>query len=75
MFIFKQNSYPIAAKIITAFCVKRTVNLKQVANAMTGKAKADSNYRKLQRFFSLADFCYNEVARYIVSLFVTTQRK
>ena len=59
----------LLAQMITAFCAIRTVNLKQVANAITGKAKSDSNYRKLQRFFALTELCYNELARYIVRLF------
>ena len=59
----------LLSQIICAICSINTVNLKKVANTFGGKASTDSNYRKLQRFFASADFCYDELARYIVILF------
>ena len=47
----------------------RTVNLKQIANTMRDSAKPESNYRRLQRFFSSYNFCYDELARLLVGLF------
>lgn len=59
----------LLAQIIVAICSINTVNLKKIANVLGGKSSANSNYRKLQRFFSSAKIGYDELARYIVRLF------
>ena len=60
--------------LVSLFAV-RTVNLKQIANAVRGKAKADSNYRRLQRFFSSFDMCFDDISYFIVRLFFNEQAK
>ncbi|MCF6764805.1 IS4 family transposase, partial [Thiotrichales bacterium 19S3-7] len=37
--------------LLIALMMVQTVNLKKLANAMPLKAKVDSTYRRLQRFF------------------------
>lgn len=57
------------AQLMVAFCAVRTVNLKQVVNAIQSRATADSRYRQLQRFFASTDICFDGIARFIVRLF------
>jgi hypothetical protein len=49
------------------FAVK-TVNLKEIALAIPSKAKIDSRYRRLQRFFSLFKIDFVQIARWIFKL-------
>jgi hypothetical protein len=58
----------LLAQLIVAFCALRTVNLKQVVNAIHSNATADSRYRQLQRFFASTDICFDSIARFIVRL-------
>ncbi len=59
----------LLAQLMVAFCAVRTVNLKQVVNAIHSSATADSRYRQLQRFFASTDICFDGIARFIVRLF------
>ena len=59
----------LLAQLMVAFCAVRTVNLKQVANAIHGMATAESKYRRLQRFFESANICFDSVARLIARIF------
>ena len=63
----------LLSQILMAFFAVRTVNLKQVANAISGDAKTDSRYRRLQRFFSSTDICYDQIARLIVLIFLMSR--
>ena len=53
---------------ILAVLTLTTVNLKKLANALNGKAKRNSNYRRLQRFFKAFDLDQTQIANLIVSL-------
>lgn len=55
--------------LLVALMMVQTVNLKKLANAMPLKVKADSIYRRLQRFFSEFQIDYIKLAQLIVSLF------
>ena len=44
----------------------RSVNLTKIAVAMPGKAKADSKYKRLQRFFAKFNFSMDDIAKLIV---------
>ena len=59
----------LLAQLMVAFCAIRTVNLKQVVNAIHSNATADSRYRQLQRFFASTDICFDGVSQFIVRLF------
>lgn len=62
-------------KMLIALMMVHTVNLKKLACAIFGDAKADSNYRRLQRFFSEFRMDYNALAKLIVSIFKFNQGK
>ncbi len=47
---------------IAALLKVRTVNLAKIAAAMPGKAKTDSKYKRLQRFFAGFDFSMEGIA-------------
>jgi len=51
---------------ILALLKTRTVNLTKIAVAMPGKAKTDSKYKRLQRFFAGFDMCMESIAKLIV---------
>ena len=59
-------------KFISAFILSliklTTVNFTKLANALNGKAKKKSNYRRIQRFFAEFDFSYDLVADLILHL-------
>ncbi len=51
---------------IVALLKVRTVNLTKIAVAMPGKAKKDSKYKRLQRFFAKFNFSMDDIAKLIV---------
>ncbi len=51
---------------IVALLKVRSVNLTKIAVAMPGKAKTDSKYKRLQRFFAGFNFCMDSIAKLIV---------
>ena len=55
--------------LLGLFAVK-TVNLKEIALSMGGKAIKDSRYRRLQRFFAQFKLDFTQIARWIFSLYV-----
>lgn len=77
-FSSKKNFVKFIAGFICALITVRSVNLMEIAQAMEGKAKQESNYKKIQRYFrsllipesSWADFllsCYPQ-HRFVLSL-------
>jgi hypothetical protein len=60
-------------KMLVALMMVQTVNLQKLACALFGEAKINSNYRRLQRFFSQFRLDYNQVAKMIISLFKLNQ--
>ena len=54
--------------LLSLFAVK-TVNLKEIALSMGGKACVDSRYRRLQRFFALFQIDFTQIARWTFSLY------
>ncbi len=61
-------------KMLLALFVTRTVNLSELAVAMSSKAQVSSRYRRLQRFFSEHEFNYDMIARFIFHLFFSKKR-
>lgn len=57
----------LALFLIALFRVK-TVNLAELATAFMGKAKPESNYKRLQRFFGEFEFNYYTLAKLVVNL-------
>ena len=61
------------AKILVALIMVQTTNLKKIACALlSANSSTESNYRRLQRFFSGFRMDYNAVARLIAHLFKLT---
>ena len=56
------------AQFLIALIQVRTVNLAEIATAMSGKAKTRSKYKRLQRFFKDFELNYIEVAHAVLSL-------
>ncbi len=57
----------LALFLIAVYRVK-TVNLAQIATAFPGRAKAESNYKRLQRFFRAFELDYDTMARLVVKV-------
>ena len=59
-------------KFIAAFILSviklTSVNFTKLANALNGKVKQKSNYRRIQRFFAHFDLSYHCVTRLILHL-------
>lgn len=55
--------------LLGLFAVK-TINLQEIALAFGGKAKVESSYRRLQRFFALFKIDFTQVARWIFKLYI-----
>lgn len=56
------------AAFILALVTVKNVNLVEIAYAFSGKAKQDSNYKRLQRFFRFFDLLHGQIADFIVKL-------
>jgi hypothetical protein len=56
------------AKFILALFQVKTVNLAQVATAFPGRAKVDSHYKRLQRFFRGFSLDYAVIAKLVTNL-------
>jgi hypothetical protein len=56
------------AKFLIALIQVRTVNLVEIANAFTGKAQEDSNYKRIQRFLRYFELNYAVIAVFLVKL-------
>ena len=46
----------------------KTVNLSEIATGFRSKAKTNSSYKRLQRFFSNFDLEYSSIAKLVVAL-------
>lgn len=57
-----------AARFLLALYAVRTVNLSILATAFSGRAKEESNYKRLQRFLREFEMPYAEVAQFVVKL-------
>jgi len=56
------------AQFLLALLKVRSVNLAELATGFGGKAKVDSHYKRLQRFFRSFDIDYDDLARLLVRL-------
>lgn len=55
------------AKFLVALLQVKTVSLVQIASVMSGRAKADSHYKRCQRFLRFFDLEFAEVASLVLS--------
>lgn len=56
------------AHFLLALLKVRSVNLAELATGFDGRAKTDSHYKRLQRFFRSFELNYDELARLLVRL-------
>lgn len=56
------------AKFLVALIQVRSVNLTEIASVFAGRAKAESHYKRIQRFLRLFEISYAVIAILIVSL-------
>lgn len=63
------------AVLVMGIILVRTVNLKRVCQSCPFGGVASSWYRRMQRFFSEADFNFEKVATYLLSLFISDKEK
>jgi hypothetical protein len=56
------------ARFIIALIEVRTVNLSEIASVFLGRAKRESHYKRVQRFFRFFEMPYAQVARFVVRL-------
>ncbi len=63
------------ARIMMAMIMQRTVNLKKLAVGIRGKAKIDSQYRRLQRFFAKISLPQHKLANLLIDLFFPAQAR
>jgi len=57
-----------AATFLIALFRVKTINLSELAVGFVGKAKAESHYKRLQRFFREFEVDYSEIAKMVVRL-------
>lgn len=57
----------LALFLISLFRVK-TVNLAELSTGFVGKAKIESNYKRLQRFLREFDFDYYSFAKLVIEM-------
>lgn len=58
------------AKMLLGLFAVKTVNLQEIALAFDGRTKAESNYRRLQRFFAIFKIDFVQIGRWIFKLFI-----
>jgi hypothetical protein len=56
------------AKFVIALVQVKTVSLVQISSVMSGRAKADSHYKRCQRFLRFFDLPFAEVAHLVIKL-------
>ncbi len=65
----------LLASFIVGLIKVRSVNLTEIAVSMPGKAKKESKYKRLQRFFSGFEFSQDGIAKLIVQFLVICHEK
>jgi len=57
------------AKFLVALLIARSVNLTKIAEAFIGKAKIDSHYKRLQRFFKEFNLDFVPITSFVLNHF------
>ncbi|MBF0204858.1 MAG: IS4 family transposase [Desulfamplus sp.] len=63
------------ANIITALLKTRTVCLTEIATALSGKAKTESKYKRLQRFFGSFSMDMDSISRMVANILPISNEK
>lgn len=72
-FSSKKNAVEFLANFICALIAVRSVNWVEIAQAMEGKAKQESNYKKIQRYFRSLRVPESSWADYVLSCYPSIQ--
>ncbi len=56
------------AKFLVALVQVKTINLAQVSKVLSGRAKPDSHYKRIQRFLRFFPLPFAELARFVIAL-------
>jgi len=56
------------SKFLIALIQVKTINLVQVSSVMSGRAKPDSHYKRIQRFLRFFQLPFAELARFVIAL-------
>jgi hypothetical protein len=56
------------ARFVVALIQVKTTNLSEISVVFSGRAKTESNYKRIQRFLHFFELSYGLVARFIVAL-------
>jgi len=56
------------SKFLMAIIAVRTVNLVEIASVFAGKAKVESHYKRIQRFFRYYEISYTVIAVFVIQL-------
>ena len=67
-FAFRKSRLESFCVLVFGVFVARTVNLSHLACHFPGRAQADSNYRRLQRFFEQVRFDFDGLAKFLVAM-------
>ncbi len=67
-FNWDSRRLPFLSNMISAIIRSRSVNMQKVAESIEGKAKTESNYRRIQRLFQKQKFDYNMIARLLSTI-------
>jgi hypothetical protein len=62
------------SRILLSLFAARTVNLKEIATIFGGTSRLSSLYKRIQHFFWEFTFDYTQIARFIFSLFFSTDK-
>jgi len=57
------------SQMVLAILKARTINLSELADVFQGNQTKNANYKRMQRFLSKFEFCFDQIARIIVGLF------
>ncbi len=67
-FLVSNAIIKLMSEFVLALIKVRDVNLTSIALVICGRSKAESGYRKLQRFFANVEVCYVCLAKLIIKL-------
>lgn len=62
-------------KMLLAMFVVKTVNLKEIATALSGNTKIESRYKRIKSFFREFDFDQSQISAWVMKLFFSNDKK
>lgn len=75
VFAWNKNRIDCLSKMLVSMMIVRTVNLREIATAFSSPTNEDSRYKRLKRFFAHFKLDYVVLARWLFSLFFSSDDK